>query len=72
MKDESTKARIAKANRQRIILSSMESFSVENLQALVILAFDTVHPVYPQHQTFTNVTRLVADVVPHRGQLSGV
>jgi hypothetical protein len=31
-----------KLSRQTVILQSMESFSVENLQALVIRAFDTV------------------------------
>jgi hypothetical protein len=36
------KARLAKANRQTVILQSMESFSVENLQAMIICAFDTV------------------------------
>jgi hypothetical protein len=34
----------AKRSRQTVILQSMESFSVENLQALVICAFDTVGP----------------------------
>jgi hypothetical protein len=29
-------------NRERVIISSMESFSVENLQALIIIAFDIV------------------------------
>lgn len=37
-----TKARLAKRSRQRVILCSMESFCVTNLQALVIIAFDTV------------------------------
>lgn len=40
--DEGTKARIAEDCRQKVVLSSMESFSVENLQAQVIVAFDTV------------------------------
>ena len=34
--------RFSKLSRQTVILQSMESFSVENLQALVICAFDTV------------------------------
>ncbi|KAF6843195.1 hypothetical protein CMUS01_02354 [Colletotrichum musicola] len=36
------KARYAKRCRQVVILNSMESFSVENLQALTIIAFDTI------------------------------
>lgn len=36
------KAKLAEKSRQKVILSSMESFSVENLQALVIIAFGTV------------------------------
>ncbi|KAJ3953010.1 hypothetical protein N0V92_010535 [Colletotrichum tropicale] len=44
------KTRYAKRCRQFVILNSMESFSVENLQALTIIAFDTVgssaHPEY--------------------------
>jgi hypothetical protein len=36
------RARYSKRSRQTVILKSMESFSVENLQALVICAFDTV------------------------------
>lgn len=39
---EEAKAQMALRCRQRVILNSMESFSVENLQALVIIAFDTV------------------------------
>ncbi|KAM0327554.1 hypothetical protein ACHAQA_005845 [Verticillium albo-atrum] len=37
-----TKAQMAKKNRQAVIVESMESFSVENLQALIICAFDTI------------------------------
>lgn len=37
-----TKARNARKSRQNVILQSMESFSVENLQALIICAFDTL------------------------------
>lgn len=36
------RARYSKRSRNTVILQSMESFSVENLQALVICAFDTV------------------------------
>ena len=36
------KARIAKNSKQVVLLRSMESFSVENLQALIICAFDTL------------------------------
>ncbi|KAI2776237.1 fungal-specific transcription factor domain-containing protein [Daldinia loculata] len=36
------KLRNAKRSRQTVLLRSMESFSVENLQALIICAFDTV------------------------------
>ncbi|KAB8220936.1 fungal-specific transcription factor domain-containing protein [Aspergillus novoparasiticus] len=39
---DAEKAELAEKSRQRVILSSMESFSVENLQALVIIAFDTI------------------------------
>jgi hypothetical protein len=42
--DEDRKARVAEGCRQKVVLCSMESFSVENLQALVIIAFDTVRP----------------------------
>ncbi|OJJ95613.1 hypothetical protein ASPACDRAFT_1859870 [Aspergillus aculeatus ATCC 16872] len=37
-----SKGEMAAASRQRVILNSMESFSVENLQALVIIAFDII------------------------------
>ncbi|KAL3463717.1 fungal-specific transcription factor domain-containing protein [Aspergillus heterothallicus] len=40
--DEDRKARVAESCRQKVVLCSMESFSVENLQALVIIAFDTI------------------------------
>jgi hypothetical protein len=36
------RARYSKRSKNTVILQSMESFSVENLQALVICAFDTV------------------------------
>lgn len=41
-RDSVKRAKIAKACRDRVILRSMESFSVENLQALIICAFETV------------------------------
>ena len=37
-----SRIRLAQLNRQAVILQSMESFSVENLQALIICAFDTI------------------------------
>ncbi|KAL4878463.1 fungal-specific transcription factor domain-containing protein [Aspergillus karnatakaensis] len=40
--DEEETARVAESCRQKVVLCSMESFSVENLQALVIIAFDTI------------------------------
>lgn len=42
LQNENFKTRIAEKSRQKVILDSTESFSVENLQALVILAFETV------------------------------
>jgi hypothetical protein len=39
------RARYSKRSREIVILQSMESFSVENLQALIICAFDTVGSV---------------------------
>jgi hypothetical protein len=38
----SLRAEYATRSRQHVILASMESFSVENLQALIICAFDTI------------------------------
>lgn len=40
--DHHIRTRLAKECKQAVILDSMESFSVENLQALIICAFDTV------------------------------
>ncbi|KAF2021718.1 hypothetical protein BU24DRAFT_25930 [Aaosphaeria arxii CBS 175.79] len=40
--DAEAKLRLAQLSRQAVILQSMESFSVENLQALIICAFDTI------------------------------
>ncbi|RYP24653.1 hypothetical protein DL766_007236 [Monosporascus sp. MC13-8B] len=37
-----TRSNLAQRCRQSVILESMESFSVENLQALIICAFDTI------------------------------
>lgn len=42
LRNETFKKRIAQKSRQKVILDSTESFSVENLQALVIIAFETV------------------------------
>ncbi|KAJ5708153.1 hypothetical protein N7488_007954 [Penicillium malachiteum] len=42
LQDEETKSKIAEKSRQRVILDSTETFSVENLQALVIIAFETI------------------------------
>lgn len=41
--DKEIVSRVAESCRQKVLLSGMESFSVGNLQALVIVAFDTVH-----------------------------
>ncbi|KAL2862666.1 transcription factor domain-containing protein, partial [Aspergillus lucknowensis] len=40
--DEDRKARVAETCRQKVVLCGLEAFSVENLQALVIIAFDTI------------------------------
>jgi hypothetical protein len=40
--DTQAKVNVTEQSRQKVILESMETFSVENLQALVIIAFDTV------------------------------
>ncbi|KAL4955384.1 hypothetical protein BDW69DRAFT_182581 [Aspergillus filifer] len=40
--DEEKKSTVAEKCRREVVLHSMESFSVENLQALVIIAFDTI------------------------------
>lgn len=37
-----TRARFSKCSRQMVILQSMEAFSIQNLQAMIIIAFDTV------------------------------
>lgn len=42
LRNDETKTKIAEKSRQKVILDSTESFSVENLQALVIIAFETV------------------------------
>ncbi|KAJ5619116.1 hypothetical protein N7510_003100 [Penicillium lagena] len=42
LREEKTKSRIAEKSRQKVILDCTESFSVENLQALVIIAFETI------------------------------
>lgn len=40
--DSEARAQKAKRSRDAVILQSMQSFSVENLQALIIIAFDTI------------------------------
>ncbi|KAH7377754.1 fungal-specific transcription factor domain-containing protein [Pyrenochaeta sp. MPI-SDFR-AT-0127] len=40
--DPQTRAQMVKVNRQHVIVQSMENFSVENLQAMIICAFDTI------------------------------
>ncbi|KAK7179404.1 hypothetical protein DPSP01_010401 [Paraphaeosphaeria sporulosa] len=40
--DLESRSKLAKSNHQAVILESMESFSVEGLQALIICAFDTI------------------------------
>jgi hypothetical protein len=61
-------------NRERVILSSMESFSMENLQALIIIAFDIVFFLYPydvaQKMNSNCCYRLGADEDRRPGQLS--
>ncbi|KAJ5777420.1 hypothetical protein N7520_000666 [Penicillium odoratum] len=42
LQDEETKSKIAEKSRQKVILDSTETFSVDNLQALVIIAFETI------------------------------
>lgn len=41
-RDSEARAQKAKRSRDAVILQSMQSFSVENLQALIIVAFDTI------------------------------
>lgn len=41
-RDSEARAQKAKRSRDAVILQSMQSFSVENLQALIIIAFDTI------------------------------
>lgn len=40
--DTGTKASVAEQSRKRVILASTDCYSVENLQALIIIAFETV------------------------------
>jgi hypothetical protein len=54
------RTRYSKRSRQTVILQSMESFSVENLQALVICAFDIVSlggPCFFKMLTFPQIGR---------------
>lgn len=43
--DPETRARFSKCSRQMVILQSMEAFSIQNLQAMIIIAFDTVRTI---------------------------
>ena len=49
------RARYSKRSRQTVILQSMESFSVENLQALVICAFDIVSLTFQVREICPNI-----------------
>ncbi|KAJ5708157.1 hypothetical protein N7488_007958 [Penicillium malachiteum] len=49
LREEKTKSRIAEKSRQKVILHSTETSSVENLQALVIIAFETIRIQLPRH-----------------------
>lgn len=76
LRDKEARMNIAEQSRQRVILESMETFSVENLQALVIIAFDTVSRQFRSLQSCTQADILVAfrlaeDVVLRLGLLSG-
>ncbi|KAH8596303.1 fungal-specific transcription factor domain-containing protein [Bisporella sp. PMI_857] len=42
LENSEVRTRFSKKSREKVILQSMESFSVENLQALIICAFDTI------------------------------
>ncbi|KAL4751574.1 fungal-specific transcription factor domain-containing protein [Aspergillus terricola var. indicus] len=42
LQGEDRRTRVAESCRQKVLLCSMESFSVQKLQALVIIAFDTI------------------------------
>lgn len=63
---------MAVASRQKVILNSMESFSVENLQALVIIAFDAVGHITTVDNKFTDANRLVVAAGRQHGRLSVV
>ncbi len=63
------RSRYARRCRQIVIVRSMESFSVENLQALIICAFDVVRrALFPsKQQHFSHDVRSVAAVGPQPG-----
>ncbi|KAJ6191325.1 hypothetical protein N7519_001346 [Penicillium mononematosum] len=42
LRDAETKASVAEKSRKRVILASTDCYSVENLQALIIIAFETI------------------------------
>lgn len=74
LRDTQANAAIAEQGRQKVILESMETFSVENLQALVIIAFDTVRSLLliihiPIKADLFTLCRLVADAVLLLGPL---
>jgi hypothetical protein len=63
------RADYAKRSKQKIILDSMESFCVENLQALVMIALDTVrsHKFSSEEEILILHSRLVVVGDPQRG-----
>lgn len=68
--DDETKAKTAETSRQNVVLSSMESFSVQSLQALVIIAFDTVRSLKFLSAFYKLISyRLLVDVAHPRGLL---
>lgn len=68
--DPAEKEALAKKSRETVILRSMESFSVKNLQALIICAFDIVSPTIPittprlKHREFSDL------MIPFRSGLA--
>lgn len=69
LQDEAKRSQIAEKSRQKVILDSTESFSVENLQALVILAFETVskQPSISNFEAPAYMNRSAGAVVLPRG-----
>lgn len=54
LEQQETRERLSKICRQNVILKCMENFSVENLQALIIVAFDTVCELLPYSGLLTD------------------